>query len=150
MNVTLREFNADTVCQINRLSVKPEQAGLVARNSESLAKALFVVALIAFRPTYLSRAPGASRAYTHLHALTAALRMLILIVQPFLVRSRRLSLHRAVGRATYVVAPLVLLGIVLLANNRIRHVAAEGWAVQACVVYLQASPAALFAALQLT
>ncbi len=41
MNVTLREITADTVRQVNRLNVKPEQQGLVARNSESLAQALF-------------------------------------------------------------------------------------------------------------
>lgn len=41
MSVHLREITADTVRQINRLDVKPEQQGLVARNSESLAQALF-------------------------------------------------------------------------------------------------------------
>lgn len=41
MNVTLREITADTVRQVNRLNVKPEQQGLVARNSESLSQALF-------------------------------------------------------------------------------------------------------------
>ncbi len=41
MNVSLREITADTVRAINRLDVKPEQQGQVARNSESLAQALF-------------------------------------------------------------------------------------------------------------
>lgn len=41
MNVSLREITADTVRAINRLNVTPEQQGQVARNSESLAQALF-------------------------------------------------------------------------------------------------------------
>ena len=41
MNVSLRAITADTVRAINRLNVKPEQQSQVARNSESLAQALF-------------------------------------------------------------------------------------------------------------
>ena len=41
MIVSLREITAGTVRAINRLDVKPEQRGQVARNSESLAQALF-------------------------------------------------------------------------------------------------------------
>jgi len=40
---------------------------------------LFIVALVAFWPTYLSVAPSASSAYTHLHAFTAAIWMLMLV-----------------------------------------------------------------------
>ena len=39
--VTLREITADTVRSICRLSVRPEQQGLVAPNAVSLAQALF-------------------------------------------------------------------------------------------------------------
>lgn len=109
--------------------------------------ALSVVALVAFWPTYLSQAPSASSAYTHAHAATAALWMLILIVQPLLILRRRRAWHRAVGRATYVAAPLVLLSIVLLAHSRIRGAAADAWAIQSYVLYLQVSLAVLFAGL---
>src|SRR5687768_14598964 len=42
--------------------------------------AFFALALVAFWPTYLSR-PGESSPYTHLHAATAALWMLLLVAQ---------------------------------------------------------------------
>jgi hypothetical protein len=109
--------------------------------------ALFVVALLAFWPTYLSLSPSASSAYTHLHVLTAALWMLILVVQPVLIKSRRVALHRAIGKASYVLAPLMFVSILLLANNRIRIAPADAYAIQTYILYLQLSLAALFAGL---
>ncbi|MFP3947317.1 MAG: hypothetical protein ACLFWG_01175, partial [Longimicrobiales bacterium] len=55
--------------------------------------AFFLLALIAFWPSYLSRL-GAQTAYTHLHAVTAAVWMTLLIAQPVLIRIRRFDLHR--------------------------------------------------------
>jgi len=42
---------------------------------------LFLVAVVAFWPTYLSRVARAS-GYTHLHAVTASSWLLLLIAQP--------------------------------------------------------------------
>ena len=61
--------------------------------------AFFLVALIAFWPTYLSQAFGSSTSYTHLHAVSASLWMLMLIAQPLAIRTKRLVLHRVLGRA---------------------------------------------------
>ena len=105
---------------------------------------LLVVALVAFWPSYLSLAPSASSAYTHLHALTAAVWILLLIAQPMAIRARRLAQHRAVGRVSYVVAPVVLGTIVLLAHSRLQGLDAEAYAVQTYVLYLQVSLGALF------
>lgn len=106
--------------------------------------ALFLVALVAFWPTYLSQAPGASSSYTHLHALTATLWMLMLIAQPVAVRTRRLAWHRLLGRASYALAPLLLVSIVLLAHSRIKALSGEAYAIQAYILYLQVSLAVLF------
>jgi len=108
---------------------------------------LFLVALLAFWPTYLSLSPSASSAYTHLHALTAAIWMLILVVQPVLIKSRRVALHRTIGKATYFLAPLIVVSILLLANNRIRIAPADAYAIQTYILYLQLSLALLFAGL---
>ena len=110
--------------------------------------ALFLVALLAFWPTYLSLSPSASSAYTHLHAMTAALWMLILVAQPALIKTRRLALHRAIGKASYFLAPLMIVGSIrLLANNRIPIAPADAYAIQTYVLYLQLSLAVLFAGL---
>jgi hypothetical protein len=103
--------------------------------------ALLAVALIAFWPTYLSRV-GAASGYTHLHAASATAWMLLLIAQPAAIRSRKLALHRALGRLSYVVAPLVLVSMVLLAH---KNTSASGISeADRLGVYVPLSLAALF------
>ena len=64
-----------------------------------------MIALVAFWPTYLSQVTS-STGYTHLHALTAAMWMVMLVAQSLAIRTRRLGLHRTVGRVLYAAAPL--------------------------------------------
>ena len=105
---------------------------------------LFLVALVAFWPTYLSQSLSVSSAYTHLHALTATLWMLLLVAQPIAIRTRRLAWHRLLGRASYALAPLILVSIVLLAHSRIKSLNGEAYAIQTYILYLQVSLAVLF------
>ncbi len=105
---------------------------------------LFLVALVAFWPTYLSQSPSVSSAYTHLHALTATLWMLLLVAQPLAIRTRRLAWHRLLGQASYALAPLILVSIVLLAHSRIKSLNGEAYAIQTYILYLQMSLAVLF------
>lgn len=104
---------------------------------------LLLLALVAFWPTYFSRL-GSSSGYTHLHAATATLWMIFLIAQPVAIRTRRLALHRALGRISYGLAAAVLLSVILLAHSRIEGLAGEAFARQSYVLYLQISLAALF------
>ncbi len=71
----------------------------------------FLVALIAFWLTYLSPATAPTSIYTHVHAMTSSLWMLLLIAQPLAIRTRRLALHRRLGKASLGLAPLVLVTI---------------------------------------
>ncbi|HEY5723131.1 MAG TPA: hypothetical protein VIT45_12490 [Allosphingosinicella sp.] len=106
--------------------------------------AFFALALVAFWPTYLSQ-PRASSAYTHLHAATAAAWMILLVAQSWAIGARRVALHRAFGKASYLLAPLMILGILLLAHDRIRGISGEAYAIQTYIVWLQLSLAFLFA-----
>jgi hypothetical protein len=105
--------------------------------------AMFLIALVAFWPSYLSQIFSAST-YTHFHASLAALWMLMLVAQPMLIRAKRLSWHRLVGRVSYVVAPLLITSIVLLAHSRISRASGEAYAIQTYILYLQASLTLLF------
>jgi uncharacterized membrane protein YozB (DUF420 family) len=102
-----------------------------------------LVALVAFWPSYLSQL-GANGAYTHLHATLATLWILLLIAQPTLIRRRRRNWHRALGRVSYGLAPLVVVSIILLARSRIAGLAGEAFASQTYVLYLQVSLVTLF------
>lgn len=103
-----------------------------------------LLAFVAFWPTYLSQ-PRASSGYTHAHAATSTAYMLLLIVQSWAIGSRRVGLHRASGKASYVLAPAVVITILLLAHDRIRGASGEAYAIQTYILYLQLSLALLFA-----
>jgi len=75
---------------------------------------LLLLALISFWPSYLSQL-GAQSAYTHLHACLAALWLLTLIAQPILIRRGHRDYHRALGRISYGLVPLILVARTRLA-----------------------------------
>jgi uncharacterized membrane protein YozB (DUF420 family) len=102
------------------------------------------LALVAFWPTYISK-PAASGGFTHLHAATATLWMLTLIAQSWAIDRRRVALHRALGKASYALAPLLVLTVLLVAHERIAAAPPQAYAIQTYILYLQVSLAALFA-----
>lgn len=104
---------------------------------------LLLLALIAYWPTYFSRLLSADH-YTHFHASLAALWILTLAAQPTLIRMKRLALHRLLGALSYVLAPLIVVSIVLLAHSRIKGLSGEAYAIQTYILYLQVSLTVLF------
>jgi hypothetical protein len=79
--------------------------------------ALFALTLAAFWPSYLTVAPSSLSSYHHLHAATSTVWLLLLIAQPVLALSGRIETHRSVGRASYVLMPLVLVTFIGLAHS---------------------------------
>lgn len=69
---------------------------------------LLVLSFLGFWPSYFS--PSASRATfpQHFHAVAMLIWVLMLIVQPWLIRARRRDIHRLVGRFSFVLAPVVV------------------------------------------
>jgi hypothetical protein len=71
---------------------------------------ILVITFLGFYPTYLSKFPtftGFGSAH-HFHGFVALLWLLLLIVQPFLIRAKRYDLHRRLGKVGYVLMPLVM------------------------------------------
>ena len=104
---------------------------------------LFLIALVAFWPSYLSRLSD-HNFYTHLHAAAASIWIMFLIVQPLLIRKRKTELHRTIGRLSYLFAPFMILSIILLANSRIQGLEGEDFTRKTFVLYLQMSLVTLF------
>ena len=68
-----------------------------------------------FYKTYFQPFPNFSKnidAYIHLHAIIAAIWVAILIVQPFLIVQKKVTLHRTVGKLSYVVFPLLIISFI--------------------------------------
>lgn len=110
-----------------------------------LFAALTIIALGAFWPTYLGAGLLSQAGYTHFHAITALVWMGMLIVQPWLIGNGQYGLHRKIGFASYLVVPLVLISMLLLANYRLRLATPENYQIQTFVLYLQLFLAVLFA-----
>lgn len=80
-----------------------------------------LVTFIGFFPSYFSRLTVTDTAH-HLHGITSTCWMLLLIVQPWLYKTGKLSLHRNLGKSSYVLVPLILLSALnmvhIMLNNQ--------------------------------
>jgi hypothetical protein len=81
---------------------------------------VFVLALITwgFYKTYLVFFPSFTgfNNLQHFHGAMMMTWMIFLIVQPLLIRSGRIRIHRAIGKLSYLVAPLLIVSIFLVSR----------------------------------
>ena len=77
---------------------------------------LFIpLTFLGFYKTYFVLSPefvGTVDGYTHIHAFTASLWITLLIVQPLLIRSKNFSLHRTLGKISYLVFFALILSFI--------------------------------------
>ena len=77
---------------------------------------ILIITTLGFYPTYLSKFPafeGLTTAH-HFHGFVASLWIVMLITQSFLIRAKQYPLHRLIGKASYVVMPLLLISLFLV------------------------------------
>lgn len=108
------------------------------------ALGMLALSVPAFWPFYLARPLDADR-YTHAHALLGTLWLLSLMVQPWLIRGRRLGLHRRLGWGGAVLGVAFVISSVLLTHHRVSRLDAETFARDGAGFYLPLAMAALFA-----
>lgn len=113
-------------------------------NSGVLIIGLLLISIVAFWQSYYIIF-FESQFYVHFHAFTAILWFALLIVQPYLIKKRKLDLHRLLGKISYPVAGLVIISIVLLAHSRISTAPESFYSIQTFILYLQLSLAFVFA-----
>jgi hypothetical protein len=81
--------------------------------------AILIITTLGFYPTYLSKFPtfeGLTNVH-HFHGFIALTWILMLIAQAFLIRYKKYALHRLIGKAGYVVMPLLLISFFLVART---------------------------------
>jgi hypothetical protein len=79
--------------------------------------AFIVLAFAGFYTTYFTRIFEPTPAIIHIHFVLMALWLAMLIAQPFLIKYKKLPLHRLLGKLSYILVPLVLFTGFLLARN---------------------------------
>lgn len=98
---------------------------------------LMVLAFVAFWPGYLAAPKLELSGWVHFHAASATLWMLMLIGQPWAIRSGRRKLHRRLGRSSLLLVPLVLVGFVGLAHSSMQGKSPQEQAVDAYFLYIR-------------
>lgn len=88
----------------------------IYKNSYYLFIAVLLMAFVGFYKSYFGKFPsfeGISPAM-HFHGIMVLCWLSMLIAQPMLIVNKKIELHRQVGRASYIVMPLVILSMVIL------------------------------------
>lgn len=83
--------------------------GALRQKSHLYFIVFFLFVLIAFWLTYFVNILGQESYRMHTHGITLILWCLMLIIQPYLIRTKRYDLHRRIGKVSYFVVPLIII-----------------------------------------
>ena len=93
------------------------------------AVGLFVIAILGFWPTYFSKffdGTADFNFYYHFHFMMATSWIVLLIVQPILIRKKKLSIHKQIGKLSFIILPLFFVSVILLKHSLIGGEVTEG------------------------
>lgn len=88
------------------------------RNAGFFSIVILCVLSWGFYKTYIQFFPNFQgfKAVHHIHGILMMLWVLLLIVQPFLISMKKFTLHRMIGKSSYILAPLVALSIFVVSS----------------------------------
>jgi len=113
------------------------------------ASIIFAISLplgvLAFWPLYLSRPFASTDRYTHLHAVAGTLWLGLLIVQPLAIHRYKYTLHRFLGKISFILAPLFFVAGILLSHFRLVSMDEATFAVEGYGHYLPFHASVVFA-----
>jgi hypothetical protein len=89
------------------------------RHSALFVALLLPFVLLAFWPSYLSRAFAEPQWRVHLHGLAMFGWLALVLSQAFLIRGGRRSVHRRVGKLSFALVPLIVASTLALAHFRL-------------------------------
>src|ERR1051325_3430348 len=78
---------------------------------------LLALSFLGFWKSYFSKFFDGSMDYSgyfHFHAVMMLLWTAMLIAQPILIRKKKLNIHRLIGKASYVIMPMLLISVLLI------------------------------------
>lgn len=94
----------------------------------------FILIIIAFWKTYLTRITDQENFRMHVHGIVLILWCIMLAIQPYLIKTKRNSAHKAVGKASYLLVPVLLFTTFDLLRYRINTMPAVDYAAVALVL----------------
>lgn len=91
----------------------------IFRNSVFFLVLIPIFAVWGFWVTYFTRPAGSYYFWEHIHGVALFGWCIMLASQAFLIRGKRRQLHRALGKISWVLGPLVVISTVFLAHFRL-------------------------------
>jgi heme exporter protein D len=98
-------------------------------NAGYYAVGLLILALLGFWPTYFSKffdGTGNFNFYYHFHFAMASLWIALLILQPILIKKKKLLTHKFIGKLSFIILPFFLVSVILLKHYIIGGEVTEG------------------------
>ncbi|MFH4964254.1 hypothetical protein V8G69_04560 [Gaetbulibacter sp. M235] len=90
---------------------------------------LIVFSFLGFWPSYFSKffdGTADFNIYFHFHFVMAMLWIMLLIIQPILIKKKKMSIHRQVGKLSFIVLPLLIVSVILLKHSLMNPETIEG------------------------
>jgi len=91
----------------------------IFRNSVFFLALIPLFAVWGFWVTYFTRPPGTYNAWEHIHGVAMFAWAIMLVSQSFFIRTNLRSLHRVLGKISFLLAPLIIVSTVFLANYKL-------------------------------
>ena len=90
--------------------------------------AIVVITVIGFYKKYFSLAPDfpGFKTIHHFHAIMLTTWLGLLIIQPILITNNKLTIHRALGKLTYLFVPIAFVSMLLAYHNQYLRFISEG------------------------
>lgn len=88
-------------------------------NSAYFFIVILLLAIAGFWNSYFSILFSDIDYYTHFHAITMLLWIIMLIMQAFLIRFKKRSIHKFLGRFSYFLVPVLSISLILLAHSQL-------------------------------
>jgi len=83
---------------------------------------LVIIMFLGFWPTYFSKyfdGTANFNFYFHFHFAMASLWIALLIVQPILIKTKKLAIHKQIGKLSFIILPLFIISVILLKHHQI-------------------------------
>ena len=90
---------------------------------------LVAIMFLGFWPTYFSKyfdGTANFNLYFHFHFMMASLWIGLLIVQPLLIKKKKLAVHKQIGKLSFIILPLFIISVILLKHHQIGGAVKEG------------------------
>jgi uncharacterized membrane protein len=91
----------------------------IFRNSVFFLALIPLFAVWGFWVTYFTRPPETYHTWEHIHGFAMFAWCAMLVAQSLLIRGKRRSIHRALGKLSFALAPLVVISTIFLANYKL-------------------------------